>query len=338
MVVSFFIVLGFFLAYILWYPNTFDNPKGIVVVIPKGATFHAVADSLTKNGVLRNRWSFVFAGRILGLTKSIRVGKYLFASGLSNAQILDDISKGKSRIVTAVTIPEGWRLEQIAKRYQRELGIDAQVFLQLCHDTTFIRRYNISARSLEGYLLPDTYAFYWQPEEEEIIDRMVRAFLVFYSDSLHLRTKELNATQHQILTLASIVEAESMNDAERARIAGVYWNRLRKKMRLEADPTVQYAIGMERRLLYSDLDINSPYNTYRRIGLPPGPINNPGRNSILATLYPEHHNYLYFVADGYGNHRFAATYSEHQRNVYQYRKVRRELQRLAQIQKSSQQR
>ncbi|HOV98904.1 MAG TPA: endolytic transglycosylase MltG [Bacteroidota bacterium] len=323
------ILVAVFFVYVLWLPNSISNPKGEVVTISKGMSFHAVADSLDAKGIVRSKWAFMLAGRFLGSTKSIKVGKYIFLSGMSNEQILRDICKGKSRLVISVTIPEGWRLEQIAHRYERELGISTDRFLQLCYDSTFIVSNGVNAPSLEGYLMPDTYSFYWQPDEEEVIKRMLDGLFSFYSDSLIERQKQLKVSLHEVLTLASIVEAESISDEERPRIAGVYWNRLKKKMRLEADPTVQYAIGKERRLLYRDLDVNSPYNTYRRIGLPPGPINNPGRASILATLYPEKHSYIYFVSNGAGGHRFASSYSEHQRNVALYRKFRREQRRLA---------
>jgi UPF0755 protein len=250
-------------------------------------------------------------------------------SGESNKNILFDINTGKSRLIIPVTIPEGWRLTQIAYRYKHDLGIDAQRFVSLCKDTAFLRIHEIHAASLEGFLLPDTYQFYWGTDEGEIIERMLNSFKQFYSDTLQQQQHAMNVTQKQILTLASIVEAESGLDGERPMIAGVYWNRLHKPMRLEADPTVQYALGVSRRLDNNDLGINSPYNTYRHDGLPPGPINNPGRKAILASLYPEHHNYLYFVARGTGGHYFAKTFSEHQQNIRKYHKTRRELQRSA---------
>ena len=132
-------------------------------------------------------------------------------------------------------------------------------------------------------------------------------------------------TMHQVLTLASIVEGESGIDEERPMIAGVYWNRLKNRMRLEADPTIQYVLpDGPRRLFHRDLRLGSPYNTYRNYGLPPGPINNPGKKAILATLYPEKHQYLYFVATGVGGHRFSRTYAEHQKAARAYRRARRE--------------
>jgi UPF0755 protein len=318
------------LAYVvLFLPNTSRSSNGTVIIIPRGVSFTAVVDSLSNAGVIRSRWMFKAAGRILGYTKSMKAGKYLFVSGQSNKEILFDINTGKSRLIILVTIPEGWRLTQIARRYKHELGIDAQRFVSLCKDTAFLRLHEIHATSLEGFLLPDTYQFYWGTDEGEIIERMLNSFKQFYSDTLQRQQQTMNVTQGQILTVASIVEAESGLDGERPMIAGVYWNRLHKPMRLEADPTIQYALGESRRLDNKDLGINSPYNTYRHDGLPPGPINNPGRKAILATLYPEHHNYLYFVARGTGGHYFAKTFSEHQQNIRKYHKARRELQRSA---------
>ena len=153
---------------------------------------------------------------------------------------------------------------------------------------------------------------------------MLDGFRHFYSDSLLLRQQAMNVSQLEVLTLASIVEAESSVNEERSVIAGVYWNRLKKKMRLEADPTVQYALGEGKKLNRQDLDVDSPYNTYRHYGLPPGPINNPGKASIRATLFPRQTDYLYFVATGAGGHHFASKFTDHQKNILKYHRVRRE--------------
>lgn len=315
--------------YILLMPNSYENPKGIIVTISRGATFRTVVDSMVSTGAVRSRWAFQFAGRLLGYTKSIKIGKYLFASGISNLGILRDISIGKSRIIIPLTIPEGWRMGEITRRCKHDLGIDEEKIFALCHNDKFIQEHEINAKSLEGYLMPDTYAFYWQTDEQEILQRILEGFKRFYNDSLIERQKKLRLTQNEILALASIIEAESSIDQERPIIAGVYWNRLKRGIRLQADPTVQYALGEERRLRFDDLDINSPYNTYRHRGLPPGPINNPGKASILAALYPQQHNYLYFVATGVGGHYFASNYDDHQKNIKQYHRARREMRRLA---------
>jgi UPF0755 protein len=307
-------------------PYHYNDPKGRVVTIPKGASFHTVVDSLIGSQVIRNRWAFQIAGRLLGYTKIIKTGKYLFVSGQSNLDILKDIRVGKSRMIIPVTIPEGWRMEQMARRYKREIGIDAEKFLALCHDSTFIHDRGIQAKSLEGYLMPDTYAFYWQTEEREILERMLDGFKHFYTDTLLEQQRGLKASQLEILTLASIVEAESSIGNERPVIAGVYWNRLKKRMRLEADPTVQYALGEGKKLSRQDLEFDSPYNTYQRYGLPPGPINNPGKTSIRAVLFPQRNDYLYFVATGVGGHHFANKFVDHQKNIMKYHRVRREMQ------------
>jgi UPF0755 protein len=322
------IPLVVFALFIFWMPNWHDDPKGKIVTIPSGASFRTAVDSLVNAGVVRNKWAFQLAGRLLGYTKSVKKGKYLFPSGRTNLDILRDINIGRSWLIIHVTIPEGWRVEKIAQRYKHDLGIDSEKIVSLCHNEGFIRNHGIGAKSLEGYLLPETYSFYWQTDEQEILGRMLEGFKRFYADSLLERQEYMESTQLEILTLASIVEAEANVDYERPIIAGVYWNRLRKRMRLEADPTVQYAIGEEKRLRFKDLNINSPYNTYRHRGLPPGPINNPGKSSMIAALYPEQHGYLYFVATGTGGHYFAKTYSDHQKNIKQYQRKRRELRRL----------
>jgi UPF0755 protein len=322
-------IVGAVAYYVFLFPNYYDDPKGKVVTISRGATFRVAVDSLVSTGTIRNRWAFQLAGRLLGYTKSVKTGKYLFLSGHSNLDILIDLSLGKSRMIIPVTIPEGWRMERIVHRYERDLGIDGERMLSYCRDERFIHQHGINATSLEGFLLPETYAFYWQTEEQEIVIRMLENFKLFYTDSLLKRQEQLKKSQIEILTLASIIEAESNVSGERPVIGGVYWNRLKKGMRLEADPTVQYALGESRRLTFDDLTINSPFNTYRRSGLPPAPINNPGKSSILAALFPQEHNFLFFVATGNGGHHFAKSYGDHQKNIRQYHRVRREMQRRA---------
>jgi len=309
---------------IFFASNTTEMSSERTVIVPRGASFKTVLDSLESSGVLRVRWTLSLAGRILGLTKTMKVGKYLFPRGLSNVDILNDLAEGKSRILINLPIPEGWRMERIALQCEKILGIDAQRFISLCDNSLFRKELGIDGHSIEGYLMPDTYKFLWQVSEEEIIERMVGDFKKFYTDSLKKRQEELRFSLNETIALASIVEGEAVLDRERPIIAGVYLNRLKKRMRLEADPTVQYSIpDGRRRLTYSDLRYNSPYNTYLNYGLPPGPINNPGRKSILAVLYPEKHPYLYFVADGTGGHVFSRSYAEHQKAVKAYRRMRR---------------
>jgi len=322
------LVLLFAVYYVFWMPMSLPEPGGKVVAIPRGVSFRSVTDTLERNGVIRSKLAFQIAGRLLGYTKSIKVGKYLFHSGLSNSDVLRDINEGKSRVIISVTIPDGWRMDMIAKRFARDLGVDAEKISALCRDSAYIAEQGFQAASLEGYLMPDTYNFYWQTDEPEIVQRMVNGFKTFLVDSLKQRVRASGMTLNQVLTLASIVEGESGIDAELPTIAGVYLNRLRKNMKLEADPTIQYLLpNGPRRLRFADLRIDSPYNTYLYYGLPPGPVNNPGKQSILSVLYPERNQYLYFVATGVGGHHFSKTFSEHEKAVRMYKKVRRELQK-----------
>jgi UPF0755 protein len=321
---------------VFWFRNGTPNVAGIVVTISRGSTFRAVADSLASVGLIRNRWTFELAGRLLGTTRQMKVGKYLFIGGQSNADMLRELSDGKSRLITNVTIPEGWRIEAVARRFETALGISAERFIHLCRDSAFLARNDITGPTLEGFLMPDTYAFYWQSEEEDVVARMIRQFKNFYVDSLASRQKAFHLSLNEVVTFASIVEAESGIPEERPVIAGVYWNRLRKRMRLEADPTIQYVLADgPRRLTYKDLQISSPYNTYKRIGLPPGPINNPGRSAIRAVLNPASHRYLYFVATGGGGHRFSETYAQHQQAIRKYHQARRSARRSAQMENTS---
>jgi len=322
---AFLLLLVGFAYLVFWASNTSSRAAERAVIIPRGSSFKTALDTLQSAGVIDIRWTLDLAGRLLGSTKAIKTGKYLFPRGLSNTEIIADLVEGKSRVLISLPIPEGWRLERTALQCARLLGADAQRFIALCDKRSFRQELGVDAASLEGFLMPDTYKFLWETSEEEIIARMVKGFKDFYVDSLKTRQDALKLTLNEVLTLASIVEGEAMLDEERPVIAGVYLNRLKKRMRLEADPTVQYAIpDGPRRLTYSDLRSNSPYNTYVHYGLPPGPINSPGRKSILAALYPQFHSFLYFVANGSGGHIFSRTYSEHQRAVQSYRKMRRE--------------
>lgn len=316
--------------WIFWWPNIFSDPSQRIVTISRGTSFSAVIDSLDAQGMIHSKIAMKVAGRILGWSKELKVGRYYFNSGVSNYSMLRDFKDGTSRRMIAVSIPEGVRMRTIARRFGSELGVDSARIMYYCTDSAEVQSFGLEGRTLEGYLLPDTYLFQWQTDEREIVERLVESFKDFYRDSLVERQEELGMTMAQLLAFASIVEGEAQLDSERTIIAGVYHNRLKKRMRLEADPTIQYVLNDgPRRLLYRDLKIESPYNTYLYYGLPPGPINNPGRAAILAALYPAKHQYLFFVADGKGGHVFSRSYSDHQRAVRTYRRVRREMQRAA---------
>jgi UPF0755 protein len=306
---------------ILWLPNTFDGDR--FVKVSRGENFMQVTDSLEKAGVVRSRLLFSAAGRILGLTTKMQIGKYRFKSGASNADILNDLRFGTTLVSITTVIPEGLRATRQARLLARTLGIDSARFMRFVQDTVYVRSLGVDAPNLEGYLMPDTYEFYWQADEADIIAAMVKHFQTLVTDSLRLAAERQGMTMTEVLALASIVEAETRIDSERTIVSGVYHNRLRKRMRLEADPTVQYIMeGGPRRVHYSDLQRESPYNTYRHYGLPPGPINNPGLASITAAVFPRRHAYLFFVASGEGGHVFTRTFSDHLKAVRSFRKKR----------------
>jgi UPF0755 protein len=305
-------------------PNHFSDASEKTFYVSKGQTFASVVDSLEAAGIIRNRTSFIFVAKLRGGTTKVQIGKYKFGTGISNYDLLLAITEGKNVALVSVTIPEGLMARQQAHILARTIGIDSVRFVSLVHDEALAHSLGISSRSLEGYLFPETYSFYWQPDEQEVITRLVRQYQAFYDDSLQARASDLGWTTNQVMTLASIVEGEAVLAEERPIISGVYQNRLRKGMRLEADPTIRFMIEEgPRRILYSDLEVNNPYNTYRNRGLPPGPINNPGGASIRAALFPARHNYLFFVANGKGGHWFSSTYAEHQRYVRKYRRERK---------------
>jgi UPF0755 protein len=309
--------------YAVHWPNTFRAGTEDYVFVSRGLSFHAITDSLEKSGIIRSRRLFQLTARLYGGTERLRVGKYAFRSGMSNAEIFLSMREGRNNQLISVTIPEGLRSRAQARIFTRLLGVDSAKYLAAVNDPAVVARYGLGGTNLEGFLLPDTYRLTWETDEREIVDIQVQAFKRFFADSLMARAAEFGWSVRQAVTFASIVEGEAVLDEERPVIAGVYHNRLRIGMRLEADPTLQYIFeNGPRRVLYSDLRIANPYNTYLYPGLPPGPVSNPGKASMLASLYPQHNECLYFVANTHGGHWFARTYSEHLENVRKYRRAR----------------
>ncbi len=340
-IVSVFVIVAAVFIYKIFYAKNFpgDESRAKVVTIPGGATFTQITDILYEQGVIESRTYFFIAGKALGMEEKLQRGMFEIPSGQSNHELLNALRQGLLRKVFDVTIFEGLNNRQIAGILARRMEIDSTKFVNLTFDSTFAASLGIDTGSLKGYLLPDRYRFFGDDTEEEIIRRLVREFWDFYDDSLRLKTQELGMSIYEVIVMASIVEGETLLDDEKPRVAGLYYNRLRRNMRLQADATVQYALVDEtpRRLFNRDLRVQSSYNTYLFRGLPPGPINNPGRSAILASLYPEEHGYLYMVTDGTGGHMFSVSYNDHLRAVRQFRQYRRqlELQRQAETQQHS---
>lgn len=298
------------------------------ILIPKGASLREIADIMEENDLLQHKTMFVFLGKIYGYQNKLQAGLFAIPEDLHPWQLLKYLAQPKLASIK-VTLPEGLESTEIAGQLSKQLAIDSTRFIQLVNDTMECRKFGIKAENMEGYLHPETYFFNYQMDEAEIISILVNATLsIFEADSVQDQMTELRMDRQKILTMASIIEGEVVVDSERVLVSSVYYNRLHRGWLLGADPTIQYIIpGPPRRLLNKDLDIDSPYNTYKYRGLPPGPINNPGRKSIMAALYPADTRYMYFVATGDGGHHFSRTAAEHARWKENFDRLRREVRR-----------
>ncbi|HEX9652297.1 MAG TPA: endolytic transglycosylase MltG [bacterium] len=298
--------------------------------ITSGMSFDAIVKMMVEEGVITGNDRVNWTAAILRCKNKLKAGKYEVAGGISSYQLLQQLAKGKVK-VEWVTIPEGKSARQIAGILNKKIEIDSARFMRLVFDPPTAQKLGIPAPSLEGFLCPETYDFHWGMRPEDIIDIMVRQFQKKIDGEVRTRLAASELTLLQVVTLASIIEGEAVVDSERTAISAVYHNRLKKRLLLQADPTIQYIIlDGPRRLLKRDLEIDSPYNTYKYPGLPPGPVNNPGFASILASLYPAEVDYLYFVANGDGTHTFSRTYEEHLRAKKKFDRHRREVKKRTQ--------
>lgn len=297
-------------------------PSGtpVRIIIPQGASFRAAADSMHKAGLVGSTFLFKLYARAKQTDRNIKPGTYLIKRGTPWPDILSALHGGHG-LVNTVTIPEGFTIAQIAPLLSQALSVPVDSVNAAVRDTAMLHRVNSPGPTLEGYLFPDTYAFPDGTRPGVAVLEMVRRFEREWKPEWTTRLDSLSMTRHQVVTLASIVEREAKVARERPVIAGVYLNRLRLNMLLQADPTVQYARGKHTpRLLKKDLDVDSPYNTYRYAGLPPGPIASPGGASLIASLYPAKVPFLYFVAAPDGHHEFRRTLAEHEVAVRQLRR------------------
>jgi len=323
LVFSAFIIVLIVLVYTFFSPNHYEAREPIRFEIQKGETLSTVIDSLYIQGIIPSRTNMKIASFLYGAEKNLKAGRYKIPNHLSYVQLADLFVNGNPEVPLAITLGNGITLKGFVQILKDRFNANLDSVLALCTNADFISSLGFQAKTLEGYLLPDKYEFYEDTHPKQIIRHITSKFNNFITDSIKKKIAASKYNLHQILTMASIVEGESNKVEEFPIIAGVYFNRLRIGMKLQADPTVQYANDWTWRRLYKrDLRVNSPYNTYLYYGLPPGPINNPGREAILAALNPEKHNYIYFVADGKGGHWFSSSYSEHLTKVRKFRKIR----------------
>jgi UPF0755 protein len=296
----------------------------VKVTIPPGASLRTAADSLHRAGLVS--WPLLF--RLYAKTTSddrgIKAGSYTLRRGESWTALIHALRDGEG-LDRRLTIPEGWNLATIVPALSRALGAPMDSVDSAVRDTALLRELDVSTPTLEGYLFPDTYIFSYGTSPRVAVREMVNRFLHVWEPAWDDRLQQLAMSRNDIITLASIIEREARLPEERPVISAVYHNRLRLQMPLQADPTVEYALGAHHeRLYYRDLEVESPYNTYRHPGLPPGPIASPGKASIEAALFPAAVPYLYFVASPDGHHEFRTTFKAHTEAVQQARRERRE--------------
>ncbi|HEX2205128.1 MAG TPA: endolytic transglycosylase MltG [Longimicrobium sp.] len=312
---SHFRILVAALAIVLATAACGGNPSGppVRVTIPRSSGLNAATDSLAAHDIIGNAGMFKVYARWKGADRRLKPGVYEFRRGTAWDDVIRKLVTGDV-VKTRVVIPEGWTLRQIAARLAETAGEPADSVLAALTSEAAVKRTGVPGPTLEGYVYPATYVFPLGTGVDRMVGEMVRNYKAAWTPEMRQRAQALGMSEREIVTLASIVEREAKVWSERPTISAVYHNRLKRGMRLQADPTVQYALGTQRaRLLYRDIDsvADSPYNTYRRAGLPPGPIASPSKGAIEAALNPAQVDYLYFVARPNGTHVFTRTLAEH---------------------------
>jgi UPF0755 protein len=299
------------------YSGLGSGPSRIVYIKPKTGV-QEIAQTLWEAGVIRSRWSFLALAYMQGSPTRLKAGEYEFTHGMSLREILQKLEAG--RVVThQVTIPEGFTARDIARLLADEKLVNADRFMALVAESQFVEALGVRGETLEGYLFPDTYRITRGMAEEEILRAMVTRFRQAMPKDLDAQARRMGLDAHSVVTLASLIEKEAKLDSERPLVAAVFYNRLRRNMPLQSDPTAIYGAPRPRRKITPlDLKRKTRYNTYLMAGLPPGPIANPGVASLQAALHPARVNYLYFVAKNDGSHYFSQTLEQHAGAVRKY--------------------
>lgn len=285
-----------------------------------------LARVLADSNLVESKEELLWAGRLLGWN-TFASGHYKIDEGFTYDHFLSKLARGIQDPISLTIIP-GTTKERVIEKITETFKFDSAALSQSYHDSTLLAEYGLEQKDVIGRMLPNTYLLYWTSSPESVLRRIFNEFERTALEPHRQRLQELDRSVDEIVTLASIIEWEAGEGDDKSIISGLYWNRLRKGMLLQADPTVNYAISERRRLLYRDYRIEHPYNTYVNRGLPPGPITNPSLSSIKAALYPEDHDYLYMVASPEGNHVYSETFEEHKRKSAKWREWIREQYRI----------
>ena len=303
-------------------PAAVETGEKVVMVLP-GQGFKAFAQRLHQEGIIDHPDKFALLARLKGYDKIIKAGEYKFSSAMPPGTILSILVSGKVRLYK-FTVPEGYNLKQIASLAARSGYATDDDFLKAATNAALVHTMGIEAETFEGYLFPDTYHFPKGSSPEMIISAMVKRFWTVFEPEWKNRAKTLRLSVHQVVTLASLIEKETGAAFERPLIASVFHNRLKRRMRLETDPTVIYGLkDYNGNLTRKHLSMPTPYNTYTISGLPPGPIASTGIDAIKAALYPADTQFLYFVSKKDGTHQFSTNFKDHNRAVQKYQLRRR---------------
>jgi len=316
------VLCGLFVGLQIWWlvtapPTVAAGPR--IIEIPPHLGVLDIARRLDKADIIRSPFGFALLALVQGRARSLRAGEYEVPQGANTFAVLSLLEGGKV-LYHPVLLKEGATLAELARAIEAEGLARADDVIRVGHDPFFLKALEISGASVEGYLFPDTYQFAKGVTPEEMLARMVMKMRAQLTPELVKAAEDRGFTVHQLLTLASIIEREAVVPSELPLISAVFWNRLKIEMPLQADPTVQYAMGKGRQALTrNDLLVDHPYNTYRRPGLPPGPIANPGLLAIRAAANPARVNYLYFVALDERRHQFSQSLNDHNEAVARYR-------------------
>jgi UPF0755 protein len=307
------IIAVLFGGYLYFSPHQAPDfgDKAKYIIVHRGDTVYDIAFKLQKIGAINSEFNFMLFSKVLGHSPKLKAGRYAIEPNTSLADIFKALTGGAS-IPFNVTIPEGLTIKETAELISKELDFSKDDFLRICEDRVLLDSLGIPADDLEGYLFPNTYNFFYDESPYAATGKMINQFHANLPDSFEHKAKRLGLSPYEAIIMASLIEKEAMLDEERPIISAVYHKRLKIGMRLQCDPTVIYALGGLNRPLYSrDLEFNSPYNTYKYYGLPPGPICSPGKASLEAAIDPAAVDYLYFVAKGDGSHVFSRSNEEH---------------------------
>lgn len=302
----------------------FEEPYELI--LKEKISLEALIDSL--HGDLPNFSSeqFFWAARLLGWNQ-YQPGRYYFSGNYSYEDFVAKMGRGIQDPVDIVIRP-GISIGDFSVIVSEHIRPDSSEIADLFEDSLAQKKFRLSKELLFGRMLPETYKIYWNSSPEQVVERLLEEFNDRIVEKNKSRLDSLKYSVDEVLTLASIVEWEANIEDEKKRVSGLYWNRLDKNMLLQADPTINYALGERRRVLFEDYRIDHPFNTYQNRGLPPGPITNPSEKTILATLYPEDHDFLYMVASPEGGHTFTRTFEDHKRESEKWRKWLREQYRI----------